>query len=152
MMLGRALVANGDVDEGRRLLREGHAAWMAAGAVATGTEYASHAADVLLGAGEPEEAAYYVRAGEKLVRDIGERFFEAELLRHRGQLAEFGVIDEPEATRSDGLSRPPTSPMRTRRPSGSASPNGSTAARSTSPNRSTPSCSRCARRATWRGC
>jgi tetratricopeptide (TPR) repeat protein len=60
MMLGRALVANGDVDEGRRLLREGHAAWMAAGAVATGTEYASHAADVLLGAGEPEEAAYYV--------------------------------------------------------------------------------------------
>ena len=37
-------------------------------------------------------------------RDIGERFFEAELLRHRGQLAEFGVLDEPEATRSDGLS------------------------------------------------
>jgi len=104
MMLGRALVANGDVDEGRRLLREGHAAWMAAGAVATGTEYASHAADVLLGAGEPEEAAYYVLAGEKLVRDIGEHFFEAELLRHRGQLAEFGVLDEPEATRSDGLS------------------------------------------------
>jgi len=104
MMLGRALVANGDLDEGRRLLREGHAAWMAAGAVATGTEYASHAADVLLGAGDAEEAAYYVRAGEKLVRDIGERFFEAELLRHRGHLAEFGVVDEPEATRSDALS------------------------------------------------
>jgi len=93
MMLGRALVANGDVDEGRRLLREGHAAWMAAGALATGSEYASHAADVLLRAGDAEEAAYYVRSGEQLVRDLGERFFEAELLRHRGQLAERGVID-----------------------------------------------------------
>ncbi|MEO6743495.1 MAG: adenylate/guanylate cyclase domain-containing protein, partial [Caldimonas sp.] len=97
MMLGRALVANGDVDEGRRLLREGHAEWTAAGALATGTEYASHAAEVLLNAGDPEEAAYYVRAGEGLVATIGERFYEAELLRHRGRLAELGVIDDSDA-------------------------------------------------------
>jgi tetratricopeptide (TPR) repeat protein len=98
MMLGRALVANGDVDEGRRLLREGHAAWTAAGARATGTEYASHAAEVLLNAGQPDEAAYYVRAGEKLIDDIGERYFEAELLRQRGRLAEAGVLDGADAT------------------------------------------------------
>ena len=73
MMLGRALVANGDVEEGRRLLREGHAAWTDAGARATGTEYASHAAEVLLNAGLPTRLANYVRAGEKLIGEIGER-------------------------------------------------------------------------------
>jgi predicted ATPase len=101
MMLGRALVANGDVDEGRRLLREGHAAWAAAGAVATGSEYASHAAEVLLNAGDPEEAAYFVRAGERMMAETGERFYAAELIRQRGRLAECGVIDEPDATPAD---------------------------------------------------
>jgi class 3 adenylate cyclase len=101
MMLGRALVANGDVDEGRRLLREGHAAWAAAGAVATGSEYASHAAEVLLNAGDPEEAAYFVRAGERMMAETGERFYAAELIRQRGRLAECGVIDEPAEAQAD---------------------------------------------------
>ena len=94
LMLGRALVAAGQLDEGRRLLSEGFAQWTASGSVATGSEYASQAAEVLLDAGFADEAAEFVRAGEKVQRDSEERFFEAELLRQRGRLAELGVALE----------------------------------------------------------
>lgn len=91
MMLGRALVANGEVDEGLPLLRAGHAHWLAAGASAMGSEYASHCAEVLTKAGRLEEAAEFLRAGEQVQRDVEERFYEAELLRQRGRLFELGV-------------------------------------------------------------
>ncbi|MEP7056484.1 MAG: adenylate/guanylate cyclase domain-containing protein [Caldimonas sp.] len=91
MMLGRALVASGEVDEGKRLLRDGFAQWRKAGSLATGTEYASHAAEALLNAGCAAEADEFVRAGERLVHDLDERELEAELLRQRGRLVELGV-------------------------------------------------------------
>ncbi|HEX7384964.1 MAG TPA: adenylate/guanylate cyclase domain-containing protein [Burkholderiaceae bacterium] len=90
LMLGRALVAAGEVDEGRRRLDEGWARREAAGAVATGTESASHAAEVLLAAGCVAEAARFVHEGTRVQEAIGERFYEAELLRQRGRLAELG--------------------------------------------------------------
>jgi hypothetical protein len=99
LMLGRALIAAGELDEGRRLLREGFAQWAASGSVATGSEYASQAAEVLLDAGFAEDAAVFVRAGERLQRESEERFFEAELLRQRGRLAELGIaLDADEAS------------------------------------------------------
>jgi hypothetical protein len=91
MMLGRALVGAGEIEEGRRMLRQGHADWMAAGSLATGSEYASHAAEALLNVDLADEAVYFVEAGEALLDKIGERFFEAELLRQRGRLVERGV-------------------------------------------------------------
>jgi class 3 adenylate cyclase len=101
MMLGRALVGSGELEPGRRLLHDGFAQWRASGSVATGSEYASQAAEVLLHAGCTEDAAAFVRAGEQLQRDSEERYFEAELLRQRGRLAELGVaLDAADAASS----------------------------------------------------
>ncbi|MEO7338874.1 MAG: adenylate/guanylate cyclase domain-containing protein [Caldimonas sp.] len=113
MMLGRALVANGEVDEGLALLREGYAQWTADGATSTGTEYASHAAEVLLNAGYPADAAEFVGTGERLLAAIDERYFEAELLRQRGRLIEMGIepdgaTDNGMASDSDGAAENPT--------------------------------------------
>ena len=94
MMLGRALVAVGQVDEGAKLLRDGYRDWMGSGGTATGTEYAAHAADVLISAGRAAEAAEFVRAGEKVRIDTEERYYEPELLRLRGRLLERGVTVE----------------------------------------------------------
>ncbi len=151
MMLGRALVANGDVEEGRRLLREGHAAWTAAGARATGTEYASHAAEVLLNAGLPDEAAYYVRAGEKLIGDIGERYLRGRAAAparpaRRGRRDRRRRRDKRSAARggrgADG--RPSRHPPHRRALLPSRDRGRRGAGRQAS--------SRCAQRAIWRGC
>ena len=99
-MLGRALVAAGEVDAGLRLLDEGWARREEAGALATGTECASHAAEVLLSAGRTAEAARFVREGTRVQEAIGERYYEAELLRLRGRLAELGADED-----ADGAAR-----------------------------------------------
>src|SRR4029079_5583479 len=79
------------------LLREGFEQWSASGSIATGSEYASQAAEVLLDAGFAEDAAVFVRAGEKLQRESEKRYFEAELLRQRGRLAEHGIALDADA-------------------------------------------------------
>jgi class 3 adenylate cyclase/tetratricopeptide (TPR) repeat protein len=86
MLLGRAMVCLGQVDEGARLLHEGFAVWSADGSQTGVTEFAALAADALLGAGRIAEAEPFVRAGEKAQTDIGERFFAAELARLRARL------------------------------------------------------------------
>jgi len=93
LMLGRALVSAGEVEPGAKLLREGYAQWVASGARATATEYASHAAEVLINAGRGAEALPFVLAGERAQGEIEERFYAAELLRQRGRLIEARVID-----------------------------------------------------------
>jgi class 3 adenylate cyclase/tetratricopeptide (TPR) repeat protein len=86
MLMGRAMVCIGQVDEGARLMREGFAIWTDDGAKTGVTEFAALAADALLGAGRIAEAEPYVRAGEKARTDIGEQFFSAELTRLRARL------------------------------------------------------------------
>jgi ATP/maltotriose-dependent transcriptional regulator MalT len=83
MLMGRAMVCLGQVDEGARLLQEGFAVWSVDGSQTGVTEFAALAADALLGAGRIAEAEFFVRAGEKAHTDIGERFFAAELARLR---------------------------------------------------------------------
>jgi class 3 adenylate cyclase len=91
-LLGRALVAAGDVDAGAAMLREGYARRAAVAGPATASEYASQAADVLINAGRGADALEFVLAGEQVQREIDERHFEAELLRQRGRLVELGVV------------------------------------------------------------
>ena len=86
MLLGRSLVAAGEVDEGARLLREGYALWSADGSPTGITDFASAAADVLLAAGRLDEAGSYVRIGEEAQAAIPERHFAAELRRLRALL------------------------------------------------------------------
>ncbi len=86
MLLGRAMVGQGQVQEGARLLHEGFALWSADGSQTGITEFAAIAADALLEAGRIAEAEPFVRAGEKALADIGEVFFAAELSRLRARL------------------------------------------------------------------
>jgi len=86
ILLGRAVVASGRVDEGTRLLREGFAMWSALGFRAGSSEFASIAADVLIEAERIADAEVFVRAGEKAQTEIPERHFAAELARLRARL------------------------------------------------------------------
>jgi len=86
MLLGRALVAAGEISEGTRLLRSGFTLWTAEGAVASGSEYAAVAADVLIDAGSMADAAEFLAIAEQIESETLERHFEAEILRLRGRL------------------------------------------------------------------
>jgi predicted ATPase len=86
MLMGRAMLAAGRIDEGTALLKEGHAMWSALGARAGATELASIAADALVEAGRLDDAEVFVRAGEKALVETDERFFAAELARLRARL------------------------------------------------------------------
>lgn len=86
ILMGRAVVASGRIEEGTRLLQEGFAMWAALGARAGATELASIAADVLIDAGRADDADAFVRAGEKFQAESAERIFAAELARLRARL------------------------------------------------------------------
>lgn len=86
LLMGRAMVTLGRVDEGTRLLHQGFAMWSAQGARTGAAELASIAADVLMEAGRTADAEIFVRAGEKLQAEIPERNFAAELARLRARL------------------------------------------------------------------
>jgi len=88
MLMGRAMVGLGQVDQGTRLLQEGFALWSSDGSQTGVTEFAVIAADALLDAGRIADAEPFVRAGEKALADIGEVFFAAELARLRARLAQ----------------------------------------------------------------
>ena len=86
--LGRAWAASGQLDLGLRLLREGYSECAKFGGMTHGTALAAEAAEVLLDAGCTDAAAEFLLAGEKTMRETGERFQAASLLSLRGRLAE----------------------------------------------------------------
>ena len=86
LLMGRAIVASGRVDEGARLLHEGFGMWSSAGLRAGTTEFTSTAADVLIEAGRMADAEIFVRAGEQFQSEVPERHFAAELARLRARL------------------------------------------------------------------
>ncbi len=86
LLLGRAVVASGQVDEGARLMHEGYAIWAGHGPQIGASELAVIAADVLLPAGRVADAENYVGIGEKAQADGPERHFAAELARLRAGL------------------------------------------------------------------
>ena len=90
ILMGRAVVATGRIDEGRALLQEGFRMWSALGAQAGATELTSIAADALVEADCMADAEFFVAAGEKVQASTGERHFAAELTRLRGRLCAAG--------------------------------------------------------------
>jgi adenylate cyclase len=97
LLLGRAFVASGQVDEGTLLLHEGFAICSAEGSLTGNSELAAVAADVLLEAGRFADAQTFVHAGEHAQTKVGERFFAAELARLRARLTQAaGHLDAAE--------------------------------------------------------
>jgi predicted ATPase len=83
---GWAKLKNGDVTEGISLLRSGLAAYRATGAEQRMSEYTSLLASACEIVGQVEEALTLLDEGLEIVQRTGERWFAAELHRHKGQL------------------------------------------------------------------
>src|SRR5262249_5894818 len=90
---GIVLAAEGRGAEGLARLREGRAAWQATGAVVLSTWILAALAEALGRAGQADEGLSVVAEGLAFARDQGERFYEAELHRLRGEL----LLLRPEA-------------------------------------------------------
>jgi class 3 adenylate cyclase/predicted ATPase len=83
---GWAKVNNGDVAEGTELLRAGSAAYRATGAGLFVPHYIDLQATAYEIVGQIEEALSLLDDALQLVEQTGERWLEAELKRHKGQL------------------------------------------------------------------
>ena len=83
---GWVRVKNGDVTEGMSLLRSGSAAYRATGAEVWMPHYIALLASAYEIAGQVEEALTLLDDGLQIVERTGERWFAAELNRHKGQL------------------------------------------------------------------
>jgi predicted ATPase len=83
---GWAKVKNGEVAEGTALLRAGSAAYRAAGSELFVPHYLDLQAAACEIAGQIEEAVSLLDDALQLVERTGERWLEAELNRHKGQL------------------------------------------------------------------
>jgi class 3 adenylate cyclase/tetratricopeptide (TPR) repeat protein len=86
--LGKALVATGRVDDGTRLLRGGFSEWTSFGGTNASNYFAAQAAEVLLDAGQTDEASEFMLAGEKTQQETEERWQASAFLSVRGRLAE----------------------------------------------------------------
>jgi class 3 adenylate cyclase/predicted ATPase len=82
---GWVKVKNGDVTEGMSLLRNGSAAFRATGAGVWMTHNIALLARACEIAGEMEESSTLLDEALQIVEKTGERWFEAELNRHKGQ-------------------------------------------------------------------
>jgi predicted ATPase len=86
ILRGWAKVKNGDVAEGISLLRSGSAAWRATGAEVYMPHFIALLARACKIAGQIEEALVLLDDALHIVERTGERWFAAELHRHKGQL------------------------------------------------------------------
>jgi predicted ATPase len=83
---GWVKVKNGDVAEGMLLLRSGSAAYRATGAEVWVPYYVALSAGAYEIAGQIEESLTLLNEAFQIVERTGERWYEAELHRHKGQL------------------------------------------------------------------
>jgi predicted ATPase len=83
---GWVMVKNGDVTDGMYLLRRGPAAYRATGAELLMPHYLALLAGACEIAGQFEEAAKLLDDAMQIVERTGERWFAAELNRHKGQI------------------------------------------------------------------
>jgi predicted ATPase len=86
MFRGCVKVRNGDVTEGMSLLRSGFAAYRATGAELIAPLFMSHLASACAIAGRIGEGLALLDEALQLVERTGERWFAAELNRHKGRL------------------------------------------------------------------
>jgi predicted ATPase len=83
---GWVRVTNGDVTEGMSLLRSGSVAYRATGAEAFMPHYIALLSRACAIAGQVEEALNLLDEALQIAERTGERWFAAELNRHKGQL------------------------------------------------------------------
>lgn len=102
---GWALAEQGQIEEGRQQMRDGIGAWRAIGIQTFGQPYVM-LAEVLGKAGEPDEGLRCIIDALSEVRQSGERWWEAELYRVKGELLQKGA-------RGWGLGTSPASPQAT---------------------------------------
>ena len=86
-MRGRLLCGRGDFDTGLAEMRAGYALWLSAGSLVSQPLYLGLQAEGLVLAGQVDAAALCVQEGLAIAGRYGERQYEAELLRLRGELA-----------------------------------------------------------------
>jgi predicted ATPase/DNA-binding winged helix-turn-helix (wHTH) protein len=86
IFLGWAKVKQGDVSEGMSLLRSGSGAYRATGSQVWMPHYLALLATASEIAGQTEEAAALLHDALHSVERTGERWFEAELNRHKGEV------------------------------------------------------------------
>jgi predicted ATPase len=83
---GWVKVKHGDVAEGMSLLRSGSAAYRASGAELIVPHYMDMLASACEVAGQVEEGLFLLDDALRIIKRTGERWFAAELNRHKGQL------------------------------------------------------------------
>jgi len=83
---GWVKVKHGDVTEGMSLLRSGSAAYRASGAELIVPHYIDMLASACEITGQVEESLFLLDDALQIVKRTGERWFAAELNRHKGQL------------------------------------------------------------------
>jgi predicted ATPase len=86
-MRGRLLCERGDLDTGLSEMRAGHALWLATGSMVSQPLYLALQAEGLALAGQTDSAVTCVDQGLAIAARYGERQYEAELRRLRGELA-----------------------------------------------------------------
>src|SRR5262249_23762506 len=86
ILRGRGLAEGGPPAEGVALVRKGLAAWDATGSVTYRTHYLALLAEALEAGGSAEAALAAVDEALELAGRTGERYYEAELHRLRGEL------------------------------------------------------------------
>lgn len=86
ILRGWALTASNKIDEGVALMRQGVAGYQATGAGIMRPYYLALMAEALATTGELKEALRLLDEAEAAVRNSGERWYEAELYRHKGRL------------------------------------------------------------------
>lgn len=98
IMRGRLRAALGDLDTGLADMEEGLALWLATGARITASTYLTLQAEACMEHARADLALLKVRQGQDTARRLGERHYEAELLRMEGW-----VLWQQRATRDDAV-------------------------------------------------
>jgi predicted ATPase len=83
---GRARVAQGDVGTGIEEMERGITLWEGSGAVVTTPYYKTLLAEGYAAAGQPELGLKRLEEAQSMVDRTGERYYEAEICRVRGEL------------------------------------------------------------------
>jgi predicted ATPase len=86
MLHGAALVAQGQISEGKSQINQGLANYRATGATLGSSYFLALLADAYRTAGQVEEGLAVLAEALSVVDKSGERFYEAELYRLKGEL------------------------------------------------------------------
>src|SRR5262249_61080387 len=99
---GGALAQRGQTEAGAAQVRQGLVDWQATGALSHRPYQLALLAEVLGQQGQVEQGLIALAEALALCSDTGERFWEAELLRLRGELLLSGAGGDPPVSEAEG--------------------------------------------------